>query len=98
MTITRKLFGIFPIKVDLTETELYSAYEEKKHQYDIEDVRSKIEGRWDDDEMPEQLKDPEVLDRIAYNSRRYQDENDCISECLWDCVEYAIQKELGEAD
>lgn len=98
MIITRKLLGFIPVRITLTDAELYSAYEKQKHEYDIADVKSKIEGRWDEDEIPERLKDPEVIERIAYKSRRYQDNNDCISECLWDCVEYAINQELDKEE
>lgn len=96
MKITRKIFGIFPVKITLTEQEVYDAYAMKKHEFDIADIQSKIECRWEEDEIPEKLKNPEVISGIADNFRRYMDNNDYISECLWDCADYAINNALEE--
>lgn len=98
MTITRKIFGIIPIKIALTEQEIYSAYAEKQHAYDMEDIKSKIECRWEADEIPDKLKNPEFISKIADMFRRYQDNNDYISEIMWDCADYAIDNALKEEE
>lgn len=98
MTITRKVLGIFPIKIALTEQEIYSAYAEKQHNYDMEDIKSKIECRWEADEIPEKLKNPEFISKIADKFRRYMDNNDYISEIMWDCADYAIDNALKEEE
>ena len=98
MTITRKILGIIPVKIALTEEEVYSAYAEKQHDYDMEDVKSKIECRWEEDEIPEKLKNPEFISKIADKFRRYMDNNDYISECMWDCADYAIENALKEEE
>lgn len=98
MTITRKVLGIFPIKIALTEQEIYSAYAEKQHDYDMEDIKSKIECRWEADEIPEKMKNPEFISKIADKFRRYMDNNDYISELMWDCADYAIESALKEEE
>ena len=98
MTITRKIFGIIPIKIALTEQEIYSAYAEEQHAYDVADIQSKIEDRWEEDDIPEKLKNPEFISKIADKFRRYMDNNDYISELLWDTADYAIDNTLKEEE
>ena len=98
MTITRKLFKIFRIRIRLSDSELYTAYAEQKHRFDMEDIRCKIESRWDEDEKPEVLNNPVVISDIADRFRKYLDNNDSISESLWMCADWAIDDELiGES-
>lgn len=98
MTITRKIFGIIPIKIALTEQEIYSAYAEEQHDYDMEDIKSKLECIYGEDEIPEKMKNPEFISKIADKFRRYMDNNDYISELLWECADYAIDNALKEEE
>ena len=90
MTITRIINGK-RIDIKLTDREMYDAFTQYRHECDVEDIMYYIE---EDDETELTAGG---IDRAAYISRKYQDANDNISECLWLCVEDAIKQVKGES-
>ena len=89
MTITRNINGV-NVGIELTETELYDAYKEQEHIYDMEDVRQYWEYPDMDKDGRTRLTD-EQISEIAYLSREYQNNADSIMDTLWECVDDAIK-------
>ena len=96
MTITRWINGV-KVKIELTKTELYDAYKEQQHIFDMDDVRH----YWEYDEMDEdgrtRLTDEQISD-IADISREFQNESDVILDRIWNCVDEAIGKYAKDND
>ena len=66
---------------ELTRQEMWDAFEEQQHKYDIDDVESVIHDTYDADDFFEtfgitQEQAEANIDRIAYRKRKYQDEYD----------------------
>ena len=75
------------IEIELTEHEMWSAYREQEHVFDIEDVRDWLEERG------RELTDEQIND-AAWWARQWMDENDYISELRWDIIHDAIKEAL----
>lgn len=72
------------VKYELTETELYAAYRECKHNYLIEDIESKAE------EMDIDLTGKDI-DAIADCAEDGLDNNESYWENYWMSIEYALE-------
>lgn len=72
------------VKYELTETELYAAYRECKHNYLIEDIESKAE------EMDIDLTGKDI-DAIADCAEDDLDNNESYWENYWMSIEYALE-------
>lgn len=91
MTIKRLINGK-EIEIKLTEHEMWDAYREQEHEFDMEDVRSTLKDI-DDDEIPETLTDEQIDDAACW-AREWLDDNDHISELRWDIIHDAIKEAL----
>lgn len=76
-----------PVEIKLTQSEMWDAYREQEHEFDMEDVRHWLE------EDERELTD-EQIDDAAYWAREWMDENDHISELRWDIIHDAIKEAL----
>ena len=83
------------VTIELTESEMWDAYREQEHIFDMEDVRSWFD-EMDDDSLPESLTDEQVDDAACW-AREWIDDNDHIAECRWDCINDAIKEVLKNA-
>ena len=86
MTIKRIINGK-PVEITLTQSEMWDAYREQEHEFDMEDVRHWLE------EDEQELTD-EQIDDAAYWAREWLDSNDHISELRWDIINDAIKEAL----
>lgn len=86
MTIKRIINGK-PVEIKLTQSEMWDAYREQEHEFDMEDVRHWLE------EDEQELTD-EQIDDAAYWARQWMDENDHIAEIRWDIIDDAIKEAL----
>lgn len=91
MTIKRVINGKL-VEIKLTQSEMWDAYREQEHEFDMEDVRSTLEDI-DDDEIPETLTDEQIDDAACW-AREWLDDNDHISELRWDIIHDAIKEAL----
>ena len=91
MTIKRIINGK-PVEIKLTEHEMWDAYREQEHEFDMEDVRSTLEDI-DDDEVPTTLTDEQIDDAACW-ARQWMDENDHMAEIRWDIINDAIKEAL----
>lgn len=73
------------IEYELTETELEAAYRERKHDYFVEDVKSKAE------DMGIDLTGKDI-DDIADCADDVLEDNDSFWESYWMSIEYAIEQ------
>ena len=81
------------VVIELTDMEMYDAYHEKEHLYDVEDVRSIWEmKRENDPDYPEPTEDE--LDRAAYQYRHAMNNTeDWVHQ-----AEYAIGEVIAERE
>lgn len=86
MTIKRIINGII-VEIKLTEHEMWDAYREQEHEFDMEDVRHWLE------EDEQELTD-EQIDDAAYWAREWMDDNDTIAEIRWNIIDDAIKEAL----
>lgn len=84
MTIKRTINGV-EMEFELTERELYDAFFEKQHYFDVEDVKCGCE------ETGHEL-DEDQIDEAAHLARKWMDNNDVISDCRWNCIDEAIEE------
>ena len=80
------------VEIELTQREMWDAYREQEHEFDMEDVRSTLEDI-DDDEVPTTLTD-EQIDDAAHWAREWMDGNDHMAEIRWDIMNDAIKEAL----
>ena len=83
MKITRN-----EIEIELTNEEIREAYEIKRKEYLIEDIRCKLE------EMELEMSDDEIED-VAGITESTLGNHDSYWECYWMSVEYAIEEVRG---
>lgn len=91
MTIKRIINGKI-VEITLTEHEMWNAYREQEHEFDMEDVRSTLDDI-DDDGIPVTLTD-EQIDDAAYWAREWMNDNDHMAEIRWDIINDAIKEAL----
>lgn len=88
MKITREINGA-TVEIELTDNELWSAYAEQEHKFDIQDVRdiltdyedAEYKGpitwiRDNEDENSAVVLTDDDIDRIAYRLRKFHDWKD----------------------
>ena len=83
MKIQREVNGQM-MEFELTSGELFAAYCEQEHQYDVSDIRDKLEGEMDRGEFEAEygfpvelvLDNPDLLEEMADEKRRNQDKYD----------------------
>lgn len=88
------------VEIELTPQEMYDAYFEQEHNFDMEDVRSMLdEDHWyytdeaGDPAWPE-MTDEQISDAASL-AREWMDGNDHMAECRWDCISDAMKEVLG---
>lgn len=97
MTIKRIVNGT-EMEFELTQQEMFNAYEERQHYYDVQDVDFYL-GSMEDEELMENygLTREEVkakYDEIAYTMREYIDRSNDDSWCY--ARDYAIDDVIGK--
>ena len=78
------------IEIELTKSEMWSAYREQEHLFDMEDIRSAVESI-DDDEIPSTLTDEQIDDAACW-ARGWMDDNVHILDCRWKIIYNAIRE------
>ena len=63
-------FDFLEVSIELTPEELAAAHEEKEHLYDIENVRNRISGCYEDSDGNEIKFSDDDINEIAYRLRR----------------------------
>ena len=96
MTIKRNINGI-EVEITLTQQEMFYAYEERQHHYDVQDIDAYL-GRMSEEELEEnygmsRVEVEDAYDVIAYRMRRYIDRSDDDSWCY--ARDNAIEDVLG---
>ena len=86
MTIKRIINGK-PVEIKLTQSEMWDAYREQEHEFDMEDVRHWLE------EDGQELTDEQIDDAACW-AREWMDENDHMAEIRWDIIDDAIKEAL----
>lgn len=72
------------VEYELTETELYDAYRECQRSHFIEDIKAKAE------EMEQNL-DGIDIERLVDHAERAYNNDDCLWDCYWRDIEYALE-------
>ena len=85
------------MEIELTDSELYSAWAAKQEQFDIEEIEYLMED--DDDVSDEELNNPQFVSAVAQRWRKYMDnqesgdlEYDCYYDAL-DCIRKTWKEE-----
>lgn len=92
MTIKRIINGKMT-EITLDSHELYRAWAEEEHIFDVENVRNFLE---DNAGLSVPQFTDDQIDRMARRSAEYMDDNDTVSEILWDCVSDAVEYVMQE--
>ena len=92
MKITRKILGK-SVEIEITYEEKRRAYIEMKREYDIEDIKTRLEDMVEEgDELAQKILDnEEMISALADKLRENLDEDDHISECLWNTIDDLIE-------
>lgn len=85
--IIKRVINGKPVEIKLTEHEMWDAYREQEHEFDMEDVRHWLE------EDEQELTDEQIEDAACW-AREWLDDNDHISELRWDIIHDAIKEAL----
>jgi hypothetical protein len=99
MTIKRNVNGI-EMEFELTDTELYDAYEEKQHKYDNDAIDDYF-CSWDDEDIKEEYgltrtELEELYDEMSQRMRRYIDKYDCSWDYARDeAINDVLREEIG---
>lgn len=72
------------VEYELTGMEAYDIYRECKRNYFIEDIKAKAE------EMGQDL-DGVDLERLVDHAEHAYDNDDCLWDCYWRDIEYALE-------
>lgn len=85
------------IEIELTYSELWDAYCEKEHDFDIEDVNIFLDNlialdREDHDILVYFSHNPEALSEIAYDKRKYQDNGCDFENATYSAIEDAVDE------
>ena len=89
MKIIREVNGQ-QMEFELTDHELWEAYREQEHLFDMEDVCAWLDDMEDD---APGLTDDQI-EEAATLARNWMDGNDHMAECRWDCINDAIREVL----
>lgn len=79
MTIIRTINGV-ETEIELTQSELWKAFEEKQHKFDLEDIDSAFEDLTDNELIEDYGKTrgelEELREAMAYRYRKYRNNHD----------------------
>ena len=111
MKITREINGA-TVEIELTDNELWSAYAEQEHKFDIDDVRTiltngeDVEGKgpitWirdDEDENGTVVLTDDDIDQIAYRLRKFhdwKDDGDWLYDSVFEAAHDIVEWNKGE--
>lgn len=95
MKITRKI-GNNDVDIELTTHELYSAYCEQEHEFDVDGVRNHFDAFDDEDLIGSYGKTRKeidgIVDDVAWELRRMMNKYDCSFEsALYDAIDKVLE-------
>lgn len=77
--------------IELTQNELYLAYQEARHEIDKDDIAYFVEWLDSDDPRRKEFENPEFMADVAFRYRKYMDDDineDAMYQCIIDAYNY----------